>query len=62
MRRLLGLWCFAWATLHLVSYSQLELGISNLGLLGSELISRRLATHLLRRLQQSGLSPPWCAE
>lgn len=40
VRRLLGLWCFAWATLHLISYSLLELGISNLGLLGSELISR----------------------
>lgn len=44
VRRLLGLWCFAWATLHLVSYSVLELGISNLGLLGSELISRPYLT------------------
>ncbi|WP_413453653.1 protein-methionine-sulfoxide reductase heme-binding subunit MsrQ [Erwinia persicina] len=44
IRRLLGLWCFAWATLHLVSYSLLELGISNLGLLGSELISRPYLT------------------
>lgn len=44
VRRLLGLWCFAWATLHLVSYSLLELGISNLGLLGSELISRPYLT------------------
>lgn len=44
VRRLLGLWCFAWATLHLVSYSLLELGIDNLGLLGSELISRPYLT------------------
>lgn len=44
VRRLLGLWCFAWATLHLVSYSLLELGISKLGLLGSELISRPYLT------------------
>ncbi|XNM69044.1 hypothetical protein ACLK1Y_18000 [Escherichia coli] len=27
-RRLLGLWCFAWATIHLTSYSVLELGYS----------------------------------
>ena len=39
-RRLLGLWCFAWATLHLTSYALLELGINNLLLLGSELVSR----------------------
>ncbi|KOC91258.1 protein-methionine-sulfoxide reductase heme-binding subunit MsrQ [Winslowiella iniecta] len=39
-RRLLGLWCFAWATLHLISYSLLELGISNLRLLGQELVTR----------------------
>jgi len=44
VRRLVGLWCFAWATLHLVSYSLLELGIDNLGLLGSELISRPYLT------------------
>ncbi|WP_428944381.1 protein-methionine-sulfoxide reductase heme-binding subunit MsrQ [Pantoea sp. FN060301] len=44
VRRLLGLWCFAWATLHLVSYSVLELGINNLSLLGSELISRPYLT------------------
>lgn len=44
VRRLLGVWCFAWATLHLVSYSLLELGISNLSLLGSELISRPYLT------------------
>jgi len=44
VRRLLGLWCFAWATLHLVSYSLLELGISNLGLLGSELLQRPYLT------------------
>jgi len=44
VRRLLGLWCFAWATLHLTSYAVLELGINNLGLLGSELISRPYLT------------------
>ena len=43
-RRLLGLWCFAWATLHLVSYVMLELGINNLGLLGQELVSRPYLT------------------
>lgn len=43
-RRLLGLWCFAWATLHLVCYAALELGIDNLSLLGSELISRPYLT------------------
>lgn len=43
-RRLLGLWCFAWGTLHLLSYSLLELGVSNLRLLGSELISRPYLT------------------
>lgn len=44
VRRLTGLWCFAWATLHLVSYSVLELGINNLSLLGSELLSRPYLT------------------
>lgn len=44
IRRLLGLWCFAWGTLHLLSYSFLELGISNIRLLGSELISRPYLT------------------
>lgn len=43
-RRLLGLWCFAWATLHLTSYALLELGINNLRLLGQELISRPYLT------------------
>jgi len=43
-RRLLGLWCFTWGTLHLLSYSFLELGVSNLRLLGSELISRPYLT------------------
>ena len=40
VRRLLGLWCFAWATLHLTSYSLLELGIRNFSLLGQEIITR----------------------
>ncbi|KNC14593.1 sulfite oxidase subunit YedZ [Pantoea sp. RIT-PI-b] len=39
-RRLLGVWCFAWASLHLTSYYLLELGYDHLGLLGSEIISR----------------------
>jgi len=43
-RRLLGLWCFAWATLHLTSYAMLELGISNLSLLGRELVTRPYLT------------------
>ncbi|AKA38399.1 protein-methionine-sulfoxide reductase heme-binding subunit MsrQ [Yersinia ruckeri] len=43
-RRLLGLACFAWGTLHLVSYSVLELGLSNLGLLGLELVTRPYLT------------------
>ena len=44
VRRLLGLWSFAWATLHLISYSLLELGLSNLGLLGKEIVSRPYLT------------------
>ncbi|MDF7660026.1 protein-methionine-sulfoxide reductase heme-binding subunit MsrQ [Erwiniaceae bacterium L1_54_6] len=43
-RRMLGLWCFAWACLHLLSYYLLELGVNNLRLLGSELISRPYLT------------------
>ena len=43
-RRLLGVWCFVWATLHLTSYALLELGISNLGLLGQEIVSRPYLT------------------
>lgn len=43
-RRLLGLWCFAWATLHLTSYALLELGIHNLGLLGQEVVNRPYLT------------------
>lgn len=39
-RRLLGLWSFAWATLHLTSYALLELGLDNLPLLGRELFTR----------------------
>jgi methionine sulfoxide reductase heme-binding subunit len=39
-RRLLGLWCFAWACLHLTSYYLLELGYDHLRLLGSEVVSR----------------------
>lgn len=43
-RRLLGLWCFAWASLHLLSYTLLELGIHHLDLLGKEVISRPYLT------------------
>jgi len=43
-RRLLGLWCFAWATIHLTSYALLELGINNLSLLGSELVTHPYLT------------------
>lgn len=38
-RRLLGLWCFAWASLHLISYSVLELGL-DFSLLFGELVKR----------------------
>lgn len=44
VRRLLGLWCFARATLHLTSYTLLKLGINNLALLGSEIITRPYLT------------------
>ena len=40
----MGLWCFAWATLHLTSYALLELGINNLALLGRELVTRPYLT------------------
>ncbi len=43
-RRLLGLWCIAWATLHLTSYALLELGVNDLALLGKELITRPYLT------------------
>ncbi|WP_330984035.1 MULTISPECIES: protein-methionine-sulfoxide reductase heme-binding subunit MsrQ [Enterobacterales] len=43
-RRLLGVWCFAWATLHLTSYALLELGINNLGLLWQEVVNRPYLT------------------
>lgn len=43
-RRMLGLLCFAWATLHLTSYALLELGLANLALLGQELINRPYLT------------------
>lgn len=42
-RRLLGMWCFTWASLHLLSYLLLELG-GNLALLGSELLHRPYLT------------------
>ncbi|KAA8999213.1 protein-methionine-sulfoxide reductase heme-binding subunit MsrQ [Affinibrenneria salicis] len=43
-RRAIGLWCFAWASLHLASYALLELGIGHLALLGEELVSRPYLT------------------
>lgn len=43
-RRLIGLWCFAWASLHLLSYALLELGIDHLSLLGHELVTRPYLT------------------
>ncbi len=43
-RRLIGLWCFAWATLHLLSYYFLELGVNNLSLLGQEILHRPYLT------------------
>lgn len=43
-RRLVGLWCFTWATLHLLSYYFLELGVGNLSLLGEEIIRRPYLT------------------
>ncbi|WP_058973144.1 protein-methionine-sulfoxide reductase heme-binding subunit MsrQ [Type-D symbiont of Plautia stali] len=39
-RRLLGVWCFIWACLHLTSYYLLELGYNHLQLLGKEIVSR----------------------
>ena len=44
IRRLLGLWCFAWATLHLTSYTLLERGINQLAQLGSGIITRPYLT------------------
>lgn len=43
-RRLLGLWCFTWVCLHLLSYYLLELGYNNLVLLGEEIIRRPYLT------------------
>ena len=39
-RKLLGLWCFFWAVLHLTSYLLLEIGIYNLALFFEEVFSR----------------------
>ncbi|MTC28500.1 sulfoxide reductase heme-binding subunit YedZ [Providencia alcalifaciens] len=39
-RKLLGLWCFFWAVLHLTSYLLLEIGINNLALFFEEVFSR----------------------
>lgn len=40
VRKLMGLWCFVWASLHLTSYLLLEIGWGNLPLFFSEVISR----------------------
>lgn len=40
IRKLMGLWCFTWASLHLASYLLLEIGWKNLPLFFSEVISR----------------------
>jgi sulfoxide reductase heme-binding subunit YedZ len=44
VRRLTGLWCFAWASLHLLSYLFLELGITQYRLLGEEILHRPYLT------------------
>ncbi|KLN96959.1 ferric reductase-like transmembrane domain-containing protein [Moellerella wisconsensis] len=40
VRKLLGLWCFVWAILHLSSYLVLEIGINDLSLFFAEVFSR----------------------
>ncbi|GAB1437481.1 protein-methionine-sulfoxide reductase heme-binding subunit MsrQ [Providencia sp.] len=40
VRKLLGLWCFCWATLHLSSYLLLEIGWGNIAFFFSEIFSR----------------------
>lgn len=40
VRKLLGLWCFCWATLHLSSYLLLEIGWGNFTFFFSEIFSR----------------------
>ncbi|HBO21634.1 MAG TPA: sulfoxide reductase heme-binding subunit YedZ [Providencia sp.] len=40
VRKLVGIWCFVWATLHLTSYLLLEIGWSNVALFFSEIYSR----------------------
>lgn len=57
-RRLVGLWCFARGTLHLISYSTLELGLSNLGLLGSELVNRPYLTLGILTADPAGAGVP----
>ena len=58
-RRLLGLWCFAWATLHLTSYALLELGVNNLALLGKELITRPYLAFTSTQSMQRKLGKHW---
>ena len=40
VRKLVGIWCFVWATLHLTSYLLLEIGWNNVALFFSEISSR----------------------
>ncbi|OAT45552.1 membrane protein [Proteus hauseri ATCC 700826] len=40
VRKLLGLWCFFWASLHLTSYLLLEIGWENMALFFNEVFSR----------------------
>ncbi|QAV22149.1 protein-methionine-sulfoxide reductase heme-binding subunit MsrQ [Proteus hauseri] len=40
VRKLLGLWCFFWASLHLTSYLLLEIGWENITLFFNEVFSR----------------------
>lgn len=40
VRKLLGLWCFFWAVLHLSSYLVFEIGLNNISLFFSEIFLR----------------------
>lgn len=40
IRKILGIWCFIWATLHLLSYLFFEIGIDNISLFFAEITER----------------------
>nr|WP_314267697.1 ferric reductase-like transmembrane domain-containing protein [uncultured Moellerella sp.] len=40
IRKILGIWCFIWATLHLFSYLLFEIGIENISLFFAEITQR----------------------